>query len=110
MVPWRIYYDDETIREHTEGLPETEGQRLGIQAVVQQRSSDGRFVVLHGAEYYIFVDGTEWISVYQNGLEDWAVNCLPRMGCVIKGRAIHKALFHKIMKRAQADANKASLG
>lgn len=108
-MKWRIYYDDGSTRDWQEGLPETEGQRLGIQCIVQQRSNDHVFVTQHGAEYYIYVDDTEWISCYQNGLEDWAMNCLDRINCVIKGRAIHKAKFREIFDRAKADAAKATL-
>ncbi len=106
---WRIYYDDGTVRNYTEGMPVTADEKLGIQCVVQKREADGFFIVQHGGEYYLFIDGLEWIAVYQNGLEDWAVFELERVDCVIRGRAIPKAQFKKIYEQAQADAAKQSL-
>lgn len=107
-VEWRIYYDDETTRDHTEGLPTDEAGKLGIQCVVQRRSSDGRWITHHGAEYYLFVDDAEWINCYHNGLVDWVVNGLDRLSCVLVGRAIPKALLRKILDQAKADADKAN--
>lgn len=107
MNPWRIYYDNETTRDHTEGLPETEVQKLGVQVIVQQRSSDGRFFVIRGAEYYVYITSGEWISIGLNGLQDYCMNCLDQMVCVTAGRAISKIFLAKIAKRAQADADKA---
>ena len=108
MNPWRIYYDDGTIRNYTEGLPKSDSEKLGIQCVVQKRA-DNHYVTLHGGEYYLFIDGKEWISVYQNGLEDWAVFSLESVDCVIRGRAIPKAEFAKILNKAKVDADKCSL-
>ena len=110
MNPWQIYYDDGSVLNYTEGLPKSDSGKLGIQCIVQQRSRDKVFVTLSGGEYYLFIDGTEWIPVYQNGLEDWAVFQLDRIDCVIRGRAIPKAQFGKIYDQAKADADKDTLG
>lgn len=107
-MKWRIYYDDGTTRNHTEGLPDTDSLKLGVQVVVQQRGPD-HFVTLHGGEYYLFIDETEWVACYQNGLEDWAVFSLERVGCVIRGRAIVRKNFATIMERARSDAAKNTL-
>ena len=108
MNPWRIYYDDSSVRNYTEGLPKSDSGKLGIQCIVQKRA-ENHFVTLHGGEYYLFIDDTEWISCYQNGLEDWAVFQLDRVGCVIRGRAIPKKGFMHIMNQAKQDAAKNTL-
>lgn len=106
-MKWRIYYDDGNYRSHIEGLPETADQRLGI-ICVAQISSNGKPDVINGGEYYLF-DGQFWIKIGMNGLEDWAMNKLRRMKCVIKGRAIEKGEFNDIYVEARQAVRKGAL-
>lgn len=104
---WRIYYENHT-RNHTEGLPKTADDKLGVMVIVQRRQNDGRLFTSYGNEYYLF-DGTVWVPVGLNGLEDWTMNLLPRIKCVIKGRAISHGLYKNIFEKAKADAAKDTL-
>lgn len=103
-MKWRIYYDDGNTRSHVDGLPLIADAHLGI-LVVAQRRSDGAFHLLNGAEYYLF-DGEYWVPIGLNGLEDWTMNCLPRIKCVIKGRAIANGRFKEIYEIAKEDIRK----
>ena len=98
-MKWRIYYADGTIRNDVDGLPKTADEHIGI-LVVAQRRSDGAFHLLNGAEYYLF-DGEYWVPIGVNGLEDWTMNCLPSIKCVIKGRAVANGFFKQIYKEAK---------
>lgn len=109
MGQWRIYYDDGSTRNYTEGLPTEPAQKLGIQCVVQRRSSDGVFVPLQGMDFYLFIDGQEWVLCDQTGANDWNVNHRDRVNCMIVGRAIPKDQFKKIYEQAKSDAAKCTL-
>ena len=103
---WRIYYDDKPDRNHTEGLPETEGERLGVQCIVQ-RGPDGRLRTLHGAEYYLNDLNGLWVPLALNGLEDWVMNCHGKYNAVLKGRATGNWI--NIFNRAKEDASRETL-
>ena len=102
-IEWRIYYDDGTIRDYKEGLPVTADEHLGIMVVLQRRTTDGRLHTIYGAEYYLF-DGEVWVPIGLNGLEDWVMNLLSKVKCVIKGRAINNGIFREIYEQAKKDA------
>ena len=105
--PWRIYYEDHT-RDHTDGLPDTMDDRHGVLVIVQRRS-DGRYHTIHGAEYYLF-EGSFWVPVGLNGLEDWVMNLLPRIECVTKGRAVPHGYYKEIFEEAKQATRKGALG
>lgn len=104
---WRIYYEDRE-RHYKEGLPDTAEDHLGVLVIAQRREGDGRLFTIYGNEYYLF-DGNVWIPVGLNGLEDWTMNLLPRIKCVIKGRAISHGIYRQIFEKAKADAAKDTL-
>lgn len=106
MARWRIYYDDKPDRNHTDGLPKTEGERLGVQCIVQQ-GPDRRFRTIHGAEYYLNDLDGYWIPLALNGLEDWSMNCHGRYNAILKGRATGQ--FIEIFKRAKEDSRNEAL-
>ena len=97
---WRIYYDDDTTADSTQGLPQGERQQ-GVIAIIQPRA-DGRWHILSGGEYYLF-DSISWMRVYQNGLEDWVMHKLHCIKCVCKGRSANQIVFDRIYKQAKAD-------
>jgi len=111
VAQWRIYYDDDRIRSHKDGLPVTADDKLGVLVIVQL-CSDGAIRKIYGAEYYIF-EGKYWVPVKENGLEDWAMNklnLLPKDSwCVTKGRAIPRGYYNKIFEEARKAERQSSL-
>jgi hypothetical protein len=107
VIQWRIYYDDGTTRDSNLGVPATADEKLGVLVIAQYRS-DGVVHTIYGAEYYLF-DGSYWVPIGLNGLEDWTMNKLQDIRCITKGRAIANGLFNEIFKRAQESKRKGTL-
>ena len=113
-IIWRIYYDDGSTRDSTEGLPLAKNEahlRQGVLVILQYRS-DGVLITTNGADYYVF-DGEYWVPVGGDGLQDYAVNVLHHLPfgtwAVIEGRAIQNGLFNEIFQKAQEIKRKGTL-
>lgn len=111
-MQWRIYYDDDRIRSHKDGLPVTADDKLGVLAIVQL-GSDKAIRKIYGAEYYIF-EGRYWVPIaHLNGLADWAMNKLHLLPygswCVTAGRAVPRGYYNEIFEAARKAERQSSL-
>ncbi len=103
---WRIYYDDDTTFDDTDGEP-WESPKFGVQGVVQRLSEvpKGRSHVqrLTGADWYVYrYDLGQWFKVDEFGVWDQAIHY--SLSSVFRpGRAIGAMAWDAVFKRMMDD-------
>lgn len=100
-MPWRIYYDDGSIHDWTQGTDDLEP--YGVICILQRITDPGgeRWTLNYGAPFYC-LDGDEWVILQHNDVEDRLAHRLP-IGVFLVGRAVTKAKFSEIFERAKKD-------
>lgn len=99
MIQWRIYYDDETTFDSTQGTPE-EAPSFGILCVTMRDDEHGR-LILNGWDWYYF-DGVSWWGADVHGLLDRLLHNLPTRAVKI-GRMAPSEVWRKTYARASHD-------
>lgn len=98
---WRIYYDDSTTFDSTQGEPH-EAPGLGVQAIVQVDENVGRVILTRFDWYYYRYDLREWwASDYFGMLDQLTSDTEHKVGAVRAGR--NAASYEDIMRRAHLD-------
>lgn len=93
---WRVYYDDGTTWDHTQGLAGMPA--FGVLCILQNTV---RYFVTYGAPYYALVDG-EWLHFHTNDMVDYLVHGrLPDK--LIVGRMVSKKTFAEVYDQAKKD-------
>ncbi len=95
-MQWKIYYDDGTTFDSSQGLP-SEAKPLGIQCIMQDDVKEGKYLVSR-FDYYWFEKG-RWFGGDLFGLYDY----LLRSGAVKFGRWIPNDKFEDVVERAKSD-------
>lgn len=103
MPQWRIYYDDGTTFDDTQGAPE-DAPGLGVVCIVQACPDLGR-QIMSGWDFYYFRPsspvpwwGCEWFGLIDN------LTAKPRDTQAVKaGRTIDSLTYEKIRELAGAD-------
>jgi hypothetical protein len=103
---WRVYYDDGSTWNWTEGFGL---EHYGVICILQETATANRDVlsVICGSPYYIFTDG-EWIKAAVNDVEDYLVNGIEIKSFIV-GRAVSKKRFTEIFSKAIADKDAENL-
>ncbi len=103
-MKWRIYYDDGTTRDSSEGVPEGEAC-YGVIGVLQRRG-DGKIKFTHGRDYYILINegDSSWVPADWVGVMDYLVHRRGRLHGFLVGRAVPDKIFIKIHGQAREDA------
>lgn len=99
MIKWRIYYDDGSTFDNTNGEP-SDAQGYGIIAIVEADDAMGR-VVLNGWDWY-YHDGQNWWGADIHGLLDRLCHNLPTFG-VKQGRMVSADTWKDTLDRAVTD-------
>ena len=99
MVLWRIYYDNGSTFDNTNGEPQ-DAPGHGVVAIVENDDDHGR-IVLNGWNWYYF-DGEVWWGADVHGLLDRLCASLPIFG-VKQGRMVPRNIWHDTMDRAVTD-------
>jgi hypothetical protein len=97
---WRIYYDDETTFDDSQGRP-CDATGLGVVCIVIDDPQVGRGI-LTGYDYYAHIDG-EWLGVDVFGLIDQVLNRFDTLGGAVAGRTVKNDRFATILRQAQDD-------
>lgn len=98
MKPWRIYYGDGSIFGSDDGSP-TDAPSLNVQCIAQADDIDIGRRTAAGYDFYWCDDGY-WFGGDLFGLFDF----LQRTGAVKFGRALPRATYQAILKRAVEDS------
>ena len=104
---WRIYYDDGSTWDWTQGL---EGREpYGVICILHKIATQNGSTlhINYGAPYYGY-DGSEWILMQLNDVEDRLAHGLP-IEKFILGRALSRGDFMKIYRQAQSDKDAENL-
>lgn len=98
---WRIYYDDGSTHNHSQGFDKLEP--YGVICILQQinHKNGTAYIINYGAPYYAYLDN-EWIILQHNDVEDRLAHKLPIEHFLV-GRAVSKSNFNKIYNKAQED-------
>lgn len=98
MKPWHIFYDDGTVftnaQTHSLDVP-----NYGVICIVQKKL-DGQNHILHGTDFYLFVDDS-WIAVDKFGALDHLMHKLESIKCAISGRTVTNDLQTQILNKAK---------
>lgn len=98
---WRVYYDDHSTFDSTQGEPH-EAPGLGVQAIVQVDAEVGRVILTRFDWYYYRYDLGEWWASDHFGLFDQLTNDRNRwVGAVRAGR--NAAAYEDVLRRAHED-------
>jgi hypothetical protein len=98
---WRVYYDDGSTFDSTQGRPDA-APGLGVQAIVQADERVGRAILTRFDWYYWREDLQEWWASDLFGLLDQLTSdTMNRVRAVRAGR--NAAAYDAIMSRAQSD-------
>ena len=98
-MDWRIYYDDGSTFDSSQGEPE-DAPGFGIALIVAQNSQVGR-VLLQGFDF-VYWNGTNWAGCDFFGLVDRLAHRLPTRAVSV-GRMIETHIWGEIYERAKAD-------
>ena len=101
MIEWRIYYDDLTTFDSTQGTPE-EAPSHGIICIVQPDESGGRMVLCGWDWYYYNPEGGSFWGSDVHGLLDRLLHNIPTRAVKI-GRMVTSEKFHAIRNKALVD-------
>lgn len=103
MREWRIYYDDGSTFDDSQGTPEA-APAFGVLFIVFPDREVGR-VVMRGWDWYYFdAETRQWWGSDIHGLLDGLLHDLPRKAYK-QGRNVDNKRFRDIMKRAMNDAD-----
>lgn len=107
-MKWRIYYDDGTTWNWTQG---TVGMPIyGVLIVLQEfKYTNGTigYHIVHGCPYYLLYDGT-WLHSYENDIIDHITHD-KRIDKLLVGRMVSKETFGKVYEKAVGDKNAENL-
>lgn len=97
---WRIYYDDGSTFDKTEGEPH-DAPPYGFVCAVGYDESDNRYI-MHGWDHYCWdKDSQQWWGMDVFGLIDRLT--LNKVYAYKLGRTVTKSKFKEIMAKAHAD-------
>lgn len=101
MVEWRIFYDNDTCFDSTQGKP-VDAPAFGIICIVQRSKTVGR-TIMHGWDWYYHVpEEHAWWGSDTFGLFDRLLHRLPTEA-VLQGRMVSRERFAEIMGWADKD-------
>lgn len=95
---WRIYYDDGSTFDSTDGIPQ-DAPPMGFVCAVGYDESGKRYI-MHGWDHYCF-DAEQWWGMDWCGLIDRLM--LGRVAAYKMGRTVTRSAFREIMRLADAD-------
>ena len=101
MLKWRIYYDDETTFDNTQGAPKA-APSFGVIAIPQPDPEVGRVVMHKWDWYYWRLDWKQWWGSDLQGLLDNLLHNMP-ITAIKQGRNVHNTVFRDIWARVIAD-------
>lgn len=105
---WRVYYEDGTTWEWTQGL---EGIPLhGVICILQKIRADNgilRYHIVYGCRYYMRAQN-EWLHAYENDVIDYIQYHIP-IEQVLVGRMTTKERFTEVYQRAKDDKDHENL-
>lgn len=101
MIQWRIYYDDGTTFDSSQGTPSA-APSFGVQCIVTNDPDVNR-VILHRWDYYFFHEGdSEWYGCDWFGWFDHCLHNKP-VTALKAGRTIPTVRFNQIYQNAVND-------
>lgn len=100
-MDWKILYDNLSEFNSDMGTVQ-DAPPFGVLAILYPDPTVGRSI-LHGADYYLYLDNKEWIGADWFGMIDHVLHGLVNRGCVKAGRAVTIDQFKTIRQRALAD-------
>ena len=104
---WRVYYEDGSTWNWTEGL---EGiPTYGVMCILQQIQADHGLVyhIVYGCQYYMRSQG-EWLHARENDLIDFLQHQIP-IDTVLVGRMTTKKRFAEVYQAAKNDKDAENL-
>ena len=106
LSKWRVYYDDGSTWNWTEGF---DLEPYGIICILQETATVNRsvFSIISNAPYYVYTD-KEWIKAEPNDIEDYLVHGI-RIEKFVVGRAVSKRKFVEIFNIAMRDKDAENL-
>ena len=96
---WRIYYDDGSVFDSTDGGPD-DAPAVGVQCIVEPDEVAGRAVLNSFDWYYFHTDSGMWWGSDLYGMLDKLLNRIPITG-ICSGRNCKN--YREILDRAVAD-------
>lgn len=101
MITWRIYYDNGTTFDSTDGSPK-DAPSFGVICIVQPNEYTGRTVVSGYDWYYLNTEIDEWWQSDIHGLLDNLLHNFP-ITAVKQGRNAPDKTFKGILEKAILD-------
>lgn len=97
---WRIYYDDGSMFDHTQGGP-AEAPALGFICALGYDEFGDRYI-MHGWDHYCWdIESEQWWGMDRYGLIDRLIR--NKVVAYKQGRTVTKKNFQEIMQRANLD-------
>ena len=100
MRRFKIFYADGSTRTDQDDLSEL--PRRGVQVISSESQRVGRLMV-DKSDYYLLLDGRDWIGVMLDGFLDYALYELDRITVVLKGQMLPRREWLRVHERAMND-------
>lgn len=99
MLSWRIYYDDGSTFDSSQGAPD-DAQAAGVQCIVEPDDIAGRVVLNSFDWYYFHIESGKWWGSDLCGLLDKLQARIPISGVCSGRNCLH---YHEILEQATND-------
>ncbi len=99
-VKWRVYYDDGSTFDSTQGNPDN-APPWGVICINQISVEHGRNIAAY-LDYYVYDPEDGWIGIKWDGVIDRLANRLSLDGFLV-GRTVSRHRFQEIMLKADKD-------
>lgn len=101
-MKWRIYYEDGSTWNWTQGL--RDAPSWGVMCVLQiirQENGVDRYHIVYGCQYYMRSQD-QWLHAYENDVVDFIIHEKP-IDKLLVGRMTTKKIFGEVYEQAKAD-------
>ena len=100
---WRVYYDDGSTFDASQGLP-WDAPAFGVLGIRQEPPGDRQLI---SRDFYLWrEDYGCWIEVDRDGLVDHLVHAARHITAVLVGRTVPPAVWKAAMRRMSEDGNR----